>query len=183
MNSTDVQVLLNKSQEFLRNEKRRFNFDYPRDLSDDEYKLLTSLSRDDFDDLVHIISSSNIRNSSNRSIRTCIGLYLCKLRLGLSNRLLAYMFQLPDKRTVSRIINSGRQAASTTFVPKHLGFSHMTGKDVIDRHTSTLARQLISDGSDNTAIVVIDGTYIYIQVKFLSQQYRRHFFLILEISK
>ena len=183
MNSTDVQVLLNKSQELLRNEKRRFNFDNPRDLSDDEYKLFTSLSRDDFDDLVHIISSSNIRNSSNRSIRTCIGLYLCKLRLGLSNRLLAYMFHLPDKRTVSRIIDSACQAALTTFVPKHLGFSHVTRKDVIDCHTNTLVRQLITDGSDNTAIVVIDGTYIYIQVKFVSQEYRRHFFLILEISK
>ena len=93
------------------------------------------------------------------------------------------MFRLPDKRTVSRIVDSARQTALTSFVPKHLRFSHITRKDVIDRHTSTLARQLISDGSDNTAIVVIDGTYIYIQVKFLSQEYRRHFFLILEISK
>lgn len=174
LNSTDVQVLLNKSQELLQNQKRKFNFDNPRDLSDDEYKLLTSLSRDDFDDIVRVISSSNIRNSSNRSIRTCIGLYLCKLRLGLSNRLLAYMFHLPDKRTVSRIIDSARQAASTTFVAKHLGFSHVTRTDVIDRHTTTLARQLISDGSENTAIVVIDGTYIYIQVKFVSQESRRH---------
>lgn len=169
LNSADVQLLLTKSQELLRNQKRIFNFDNPRDLRDDEYKLLTSLSRDDFDDIVHIISSSsNIRNSSNRSIRACIGLYLCKLRLGLSNRLLAYIFHLPDKRTVSRIIDSARQAASTTFVPKHLGFSHVTREDVIDRHTTTLARQLISDGGDSTAIVIIDGTYIYIQVKFVS---------------
>ena len=109
----------------LKNQKRIFNFDNPRDLSDDEYKLLTSLSRDDFDDIVHIISSSNIR--------MCVGLYLCKFRLGLSNRLLAYMFHLPDKRTVSQIIDSARQAASTTFVPKHFGFSHVTRKDVSDR--------------------------------------------------
>ena len=183
LNSTDVQLLINKSQELLQNQKRRFNFDNPRDLSDDEYKLLTSLSRDDFDDIVRIISSSNIRNSSNRSIRTCIGLYLCKLQLGLSNRLLASMFHLPDNRTVARIINSARQAASTAFVPKHLGFSHVTRKDVIDHRTSTLGRQLISDGSDNTAIVVIDGTYIYIQVKFVSPEYRPYLLLILEISK
>lgn len=177
-NSADVQLLLNKSQELFKNKKNKFNFDNLRDLNDEEYRLLTSLSRADFDDIVDMISAADIRNSSNRSIRTCVGLYLCKLRLGLSNRLLAYMFNLPDKRTVSRIIDSARQAASITFVPKNLGFSHVTRKDVIDCHTSSLARQLISGGDLNTAIVVIDGTYLFIQVKFLFRKKRCEFFLI-----
>lgn len=176
LTAADVDVLLNKSRDLLKNQKRLFNFDNPRDMSDDDYQLLTGLSIHDFNDFVDIISSSNIRHSSNRSIRTCAGLYLCKLRLGLSNRLLTYMFNLPDKRTVSRIINSARQAASSTFVSQNLGFSHITRDDVIDNHTSTFARQLISDGSDSTAIVVIDGTYIYIQVNKSCQQYSWHFF-------
>ena len=175
LSSADVQLLLNKSQYLLKNEKTRFNFDNPRAISDDEYRLLTSLSRDNFDDIVNSISSSNIRNSSNRSIRTCICLYLCKLRLGLSNRLLAFMFQLPDKRTVARIIDSARQAAKSTFVPKYLGFSHVTRKDVIEYHTTTIARQLISGGSESTAVVVIDGTYIYIQVKIFFQHINGNF--------
>ncbi len=158
--SGDIQLLLRKSQELLKNQKSILNFDNPWNLSDDEYRWLTSLSRDEFDDLVKIISSSNIRNSSNRSIRTCVGLYLCKLRLGISNRLLAYMFHLPDKRTVSRIIDSARQATLASFVLNHLGFPHVTRNDVINHHTSTIARQLISSGDDSTAIIVIDGTYI-----------------------
>jgi hypothetical protein len=145
--------------------KKRFNFDNPRDLTDDEYRLLTSLSRDDFNALVDIISSSSIRNSSNRSIRTAVGLYLCKLRLGLSNRFLACMFQLPDKRTVSRIIDSARQAISKSFVPNNLGFEHITRQDVIDHHTTTIARELMCGGGSETAILVFDGTYIYIQVE------------------
>lgn len=165
LNSSDVQLLLSKSQKLFENENKRFNFDDPRDLTDDEYYLLTSLSRDDFNDLVEIVSSSSIRNSTNRSIRTAIGIYLCKLRLGLSNRLLACMFQLPDKKAVSRIIHSARQAILKSFVPYNLGFGHVTRQDVIDRHTTTIARELMCEGASSTAIIVIDGTYIYIQVR------------------
>jgi hypothetical protein len=165
LNSTDVHILLSKSQQLFENQKARFSFDNPRDLTDDEYRLLTSLSRDNFNDFVEIISSSTMRNSSNRSIRTAIGIYLCKLRLGLSNRFLASMFQVSDKRTISRIIDSARQAILKTFVPNHLGFGHVTRQDVIDHHTTTIARELMSGGSTSTAIAVFDGTYIYIQVR------------------
>ena len=108
--------------------------------------------------------SSTMRNSCNRSIRTAIGIYLCKRRLGVSNRLLACMFQLPDKRTVSRIIDSARQAILKDFVPYNLGFEHITRRDVIDHYTTTIARELMCGDSFNTAIVVIDGTYIYIYI-------------------
>jgi hypothetical protein len=165
LNSSDVQLLLNKSQKLFENKNRRFNFDDPRNLTDDEHRLLTSLSKDDFNEIIQIVSSSSIRNSCNRSIRTAIGIYLSKLHLGLSNRLLACMFELPDKRTVSRIIDSARQAILKSFVPFNLGFSHITRQDVINHHTTTIARELMCGGASNTAILVIDGTYIYIQVR------------------
>ena len=134
-------------------------------LIDDEYHLLTSLSKDDFNELVGIISSASIRNSSNRSIRTAVGIYLCELILGYQPSL-SYMFQFPDKRTVSKTVNGARQTILKNFVPYNLGFKHVTRQDVIDYHTTTIARQLMCDGDgSNTAIVVIDGTYIYIQMR------------------
>jgi hypothetical protein len=155
LDSSDVHLMLSKSQKLFENEKTRFSFDNPRDLSDDEYRLLTSLSRDEFNDLVDIISS-----------------------------FLASMFHLPDKRAVSRTIDSARQAILKTFVPNHLGFGHVTRQDVIDRHTTTIARELMCGGSSSTAIVVIDGSYIYIQVRNSFSLARCHFFnIILEISK
>ncbi|CAF4398825.1 unnamed protein product [Rotaria magnacalcarata] len=81
LSSSDVQLLLSKAQTLFKNGKKIFSLDDPRDLNDDEYCLLTSLSRDSFNDFVQIISSSAIRPSCNRSIRTAIGIYLCKLRL------------------------------------------------------------------------------------------------------
>jgi hypothetical protein len=165
LNSSDVQVLLCQSQMLYQTLHRRFDFDNPRGLSDDEYRLLTSLSREDFNDLIQRISSSGIRNSSNRSIRTAVGVFLCKLRLGVSHRLLASMFQLSNKRAVSKIIDSARQAILKNFVPDNLGFRHISRQEVIDHHTTSIARQLMCDGASDIATLVIDGTYIYIQVR------------------
>ncbi|CAF1333210.1 unnamed protein product [Rotaria sp. Silwood1] len=148
----------------IRYQELKFNFDDPRGLTDDEYCLLFSLSKDDFNELIQIISTSGIRNSSNRSIKTAIGIYLCKPRLGLSNHLLVCMFQLSDKRTNSKTIDSARQAVLNNFVPYNLGFGHVTCQDVIDHHATTISGELMCDGGgSNTAIVVIDDTYIYIQ--------------------
>jgi hypothetical protein len=166
--SSHVEKLLDRLR-ILYNGKKRFNFDDSCDLSKDAYFTLTSISKDAFNDLVEVVSTANVKNSCNRSVRTAIGLYLCKLRLGLSNSLLMIMFELPDKRVVSRIINSARQALMESFVPYNLGFNHVTRQEIIDNHTTTIARELMCDGGKDTAVVVVDGTYIYIQVrKYLS---------------
>ncbi|CAF4440187.1 unnamed protein product, partial [Rotaria magnacalcarata] len=176
LSSSDVQLILSKAQTLFENGKKRFSFDDPRDLNDDEYCLLASLSRDNFNDFVQIVSSSTIRPSCNRSIRTAVGIYLYKLRLGISNRLLACMFQIADKRTVSRIINSARQAIVKSFVPDNLGFGHVTREDVIGRHTTIIARELMCGGdSTDTAIIIIDGTYLYIQ-KSRNNEFQRKTF-------
>jgi hypothetical protein len=94
---------------------------------------------------------------------------LCKLQLGLSNTLLTVLFQLPNKRTVSGLLESIRTALMIEFVPSNLGFNHITRHEIIRQHTSTIAQQLMCADEPDTAIVVIDGTYIYIQVsKILS---------------
>ena len=163
--SSQIEALLQNFRD-LYSRRKRFDFDDCRDLSNDAYHILTSLSKDAFDNLVEVVSSSSsARNSSYRSIRTAVGIYLSKLRLGLSNSFLSIMFDLSDKRSVSRIMNSARQALSECFTPYNLGFNHITRREIIDNHTTTVARQLISDGGKDTAILVIDGTYIYIQVR------------------
>ena len=48
------------------------------------------------------------------------------------------MFRLPDKKSVSRIIDSARQAILNSFVPYNLGFGHVKRQDVIDHHTTTI---------------------------------------------
>lgn len=164
-------------------QQRRLDFDNYRSLSDEEYKILTGLSKVQFDDLSGQISTSSIRHSTNRSVRTAVAILLCKLRLGLSNNLLAILFQQPDKRAISRSLESARTALMNTFVWKNLGFNHISRSEIINRHTSSIARKLMCDDEPDTAIVVIDGTYIYIQVKEFFQFLIIHGFFKIEISK
>lgn len=50
------------------------------------------------------------------------------------------------------------------FVPHNLGFNHITREEVIQNHTRQLARNLMTvDVTSNPAILVLDGTYVYIQ--------------------
>lgn len=51
----------------------------------------------------------------------------------------------------------------SSFVPQNLGFSHISREEVINQHTRPLARELFSDITENPAILVLDGTYIYVQ--------------------
>ena len=145
--------------------QKRFDFDNSQAMSDDEYRALTGLSKSQFDDLILQILQSKFRNSCNRSIRTAIAILLCKLRLGLSNKLLAVLFELPDRRTVSRVLESATSALISEFVPYNLGFSHISPREIIGRHTTNIAKQLMCDNDNDAAVIIIDSTYIYIQVE------------------
>ena len=68
-------------------------------------------------------------------------------------------FQEPQ---IQRIVTSVRTAFMTDFVPNNLGFHHITHEDFRKKHTTKTASTLFSSGPDD-AIVVLDGTYIYIQ--------------------
>ena len=65
LDASDVQLLLTKAQ-MLYEQKKRFDFNHPSSLSDHEYHVLTSLSKEHFGDLIGRISTSNIRNTNNR---------------------------------------------------------------------------------------------------------------------
>ncbi|CAF1684347.1 unnamed protein product [Rotaria magnacalcarata] len=148
LSSSDVQLLLSKAQTLFENGKKRFSLDDPRDLNYDEYCLLTSLSRDSFNDFVQIISSSAIRAFCNRLIRTAVGIYFCKLRL--------------------TIVKS--------FVPDNLGFGHVTREDVIGGHTTAITQELMCGGdSTDIPIIIIDGAHLYIQ-KSRNNEFQRKTF-------
>lgn len=51
----------------------------------------------------------------------------------------------------------------TDFVSKYLGFENISREDIIENHTTVFARELLASGSYDTAILLLDGTYIYIQ--------------------
>ena len=65
------------------------------------------------------------------------------------------------------------------FVPNNLGFKHITREEVIQNHTRQLAKDLLTnDITSDPAILVLDGTYVYIQkssnFSFSRRSYRMH---------
>ena len=97
---------------------RTFDFDNPSAIDDEAYVTITGLHKsetsflfyccnlyflDDFGNMVD--GTSSMRNSRTRSVRVSLVVFLYKMRHGLSNRLLATLFFLRSKRSVSWIIH------------------------------------------------------------------------------
>ena len=79
---------------------------------------------------------------------------------------------------IRRAVATSRKALMSSFVPGNLGFAHVSRNTVIEDHTRQLAKELFSDLTDNPAILVLDGTYIYIQksanFRFQRRSYSLH---------
>ena len=127
-------------------------------LHDSDYPSLTGLSRVQFDDVCqHLVD--NVKNTPARSAKTSIGLFLVKLYSGMSNKLLATIFGI-TKSSIRRAVSTVRQAFMCCFVPLYLGIQAHTREEIISQHTRPLAQSLF--GASNNLILVLDGTYIYI---------------------
>ncbi len=125
-----------------------------------------------FDHLVDTISS--MRNSHVRSIRVAVALFLMKMRLALSNRVLAVLFHLNNKRVVSHVIDQVRKALMKDFVPLYLGFQHIDHQVAIDQHQTAIAT-ILHTTKPHQLCVVADGTYIFIQKPSDNQFQRRSY--------
>jgi hypothetical protein len=145
------------------NSKKHLDFNDYLCMTDADYTKLTGFTRAQHTRILSYIPSTALKNSITRSARSALGCLLMKLKLGLSNSVLASMVGVSDKRQMSHIISSARVALAQHFVPYHLGLDHLTQQDVIDSHTSPIASRLLTEGRD-PCILVLDGTYLFIQV-------------------
>ncbi|CAF4041398.1 unnamed protein product [Rotaria sp. Silwood1] len=154
-NSNEIQKIITDFRALVQNQEA-FDFDNNASLDDTAYYNIT----DQFNDLLEQIQS--MRKSKIRSIRVALAVFLANFRLSLSNRILATMFCLKDKRTVAHIINQVRQALKLNFVPHHIGLNHINRQSVIDHHQTAVATALLAKNS-NQLCIVMDGTYLRIQ--------------------
>ena len=129
-------------------------------------KISRGSTRVQHDRIPTYIPTNSLINSINRSPRCALACLLMKLRLGVSNSVLASILGIDNKRKVSDIMHSVRTALIRYFVPNYLGLAHITRQEVIKKHTSPIATRLLSENR-NPCILVLDGTYLYIQVRFI----------------
>ncbi|CAF1173234.1 unnamed protein product [Didymodactylos carnosus] len=176
----ELKEQIQNKDKMLNNLKERppLNLDnHEEPMSDNNYHVLTGLTRDRFNDLCSHIPPSSLRHSDIRTPRMAIAILLVKLRLDLSHQALCTLFGLEEKMQISRILDSTCSALGQYFVPKHLGFGHITRTDVIQKHTRPLAQQLLVDDDPTKAIIILDGTYVCIQKSHNNVLQRRSFSL------
>ena len=118
----------------LSEKSSKLDFNDTVSLRDTDYLKLTGLSKVQFNE-VHICMTS-VRSTLARSTRTALAVLLVKLRAGLSSPVLSTLFGI-NKRTCGKTIHEARSALTTYFVPKYLGFGHISRDEIIKSHTST----------------------------------------------
>jgi len=134
--------------------------------------ILVIFFAEQFNHLVNTVSS--MRNSHVRSVRVAVAVFLAKLRLGLSNRVLAVLFNLENKRVVSHINNQVCKALMKDFVPYHLGLKHITRETAIEDHQTTIAT-ILHTNKPNQLCVIADTTYLFIQKSSNNQLQRKSY--------
>ncbi|WAR19622.1 hypothetical protein MAR_001460 [Mya arenaria] len=141
-------------------------------LTSEDYVTLTGLLPEQFNDLVGYLKTS--KNSSSKSKRTTLGVFLMKVKTGMSDKLISTVLNL-SKSQVQRSIVSVKKQLMKYFVPHFVGFQHIDRRDVIQSYTRTLAISLFGRNECSPpAILALGGTYIYINNKFQRRTYSVH---------
>ena len=170
--SSIIELLSNVRQVALNASSNRLSFDNLNDYTDCDLTNMTGLNKDQLLDLYNYVSP-HVRNTPARSSLTTLVLFLFKMKSGLSNKFLSTLFGI-SKSSIRRAIHSVRRVLMNEFVPYNIGFSHISREDVINQHTRVLAQNLLADNNEQ-AILVLDGTYIYINKSNNFQFQRRSY--------
>ena len=163
----DIAQLLNELRETANRKSNALNLDNADEMTDEDYIRLTGITKNQFNDVHESLSS--LRSTSTRSSRTALAMLLVKLRTGLSLAVLSTLFGM-KKTTCSKAIYSARVSLMSNFVPKYLGLPHIERNKVIEDHTTEFARVLFADSQKHVAIVVADGTYVYIEKQHSTEE-------------
>lgn len=141
--------------------ERKCFFNLEDEAQERELLFWTGLNRQQFNSLFDSIPSLNQQTRYNRTPRTDLAIYLCKLRTGAPNNRIGTIFNVAEA-SVARKILKVRTCLLTDFVPEHLGLDHISRNEVI-QHGRILPTNIFGNEEMLKAIVIFDGTYLFIE--------------------
>lgn len=145
----------------------------------EKYRMFFGINKDSFDDLLqYLIGKINflkvfisahhslvcflgMRNTSTRSLRTALAMFLLVLRNNMKQELIAHNFST-SQQVVSRTIDAVSLALEENFVPKNLGYYHITREEALEKHSIRLTSKLLGQPESRLCLIA-DGTYNYIE--------------------
>ncbi|GLV46425.1 hypothetical protein CBL_20765 [Carabus blaptoides fortunei] len=126
-------------------------------LSDEEFKCIAPITKDQFEEL-HVYCDSVIHNGKRRyTSKKNLLTFLCKMRQGLSDEFLKDIFDYSSRQNVSSVIDYVRLALTERFVPMSIGTASITRADYIAQHVTPFSNALYNPQPDEPkAIAIID---------------------------
>ena len=140
------------------NRRSRFDFELLESLGDNDIFFWTGLTIAQFNTVLE--ETPSLTQTVNRS-RTVIGVYLSKLRTGESNERLATLFNM-SRRTLERKLALARIHLVSDFVSIHLGMDNISRQNMLQKNLF-LPKMIYGNEENTKAIVICDGTYVYIE--------------------
>ncbi|XP_045457339.1 uncharacterized protein LOC123667489 [Melitaea cinxia] len=137
--------------------RNQLDFENINSIDDNELHFWTGITKNQFNTILQLTPS--LHNRTDRPAAT-LGIYLTKIRTGEPDERLATKFQM-SRRTLERKIRLARECLTQDFVPHFLGLDHITREEAVARNLCIPSH--IFGGDQNTVILVLDGTYLYVQ--------------------
>lgn len=111
--------------------------------SDDDFTVLTPITKQQFENLytycdpipIQVKNANYVRNVSQKDLL----IFLCKMRLSLSDDFLRVIFRISTRQAVSVIIRKVRQSLMLRFVPENIEFSSITREKYINCYFTSFA--------------------------------------------
>lgn len=159
----------------LSNEVNKLDFEQLNVMSDEECHYWTGLSKVNF---MLIINEAPLLREQFKNYKTALAIFLVKLRTGEPHSRLGQLFEM-SKSSISKTLSIVRNTLNEQFVPLHMGIGHLP-RDEISNHNLIIPQGLFGgeEGGNRKAIVICDGTYIYLQKSsnylFQKQSYSLH---------
>lgn len=156
-----------------------YKFNDENSFSDDEFKCLTSLTKEQFRELFTFCALDPELVRQRHATKKHLLTFLCKLRQGLSDEFLTVTFNYSCRQNTSMAITVVRQLLMKRFVPSNIGFAAITRQQYIERYVTDFTNALYNpEPNDRKAIAYIDGTYSKIEkssnFRVLQQSYCVH---------
>ncbi len=102
-----------------------------------------------------------MRNTQTRTLRTALAMFLLLLRNNMKQEIIAHNFST-TQQVVSKTIDAVSLALEQNFVPKYLGYHHITREEALEKHSIKLTSKVLGQ-SENRLCLIADGTYNYIE--------------------
>ncbi|XP_045781574.1 uncharacterized protein LOC123878445, partial [Maniola jurtina] len=138
--------------------KTNIDFDNVNNISPEDLFYLTGLTHQQFST---ILSETPSLLAQCKRPKTALGVYLLKLRSGEPNTRIASQIGV-SRKTIGVLLKTARNCLTQDFVVRHLGFNHISRNDII-AHSLAVPSYLYSNPLNPVAIVLCDGSYIYVQ--------------------